>query len=1336
MFFIKLFGKRNLAVLLLVFLAIIPLAFAAEPSIDFSLSEQNSQIAFDYSLSRTDSSIQCLKLELYQNSVPLDVQIANDCSTSGTKVFPKQEANEFYAVIKYFDGSSIKTFTSPAKSLQQSGEQTPTAHNLRFVRNNIPLNAISEGASFLVSLKFDLSNKDNVESITADLSGLTTNPAKKQQYKSITIDPASCVSQQEKFSCAIPDIQLQPAQATVSITLEIENSEGNSSNQTLSKTFTISNSNPEISFFGSDKCSQEGKCFIKDGINNILLQFTGSSAGFSTRQVYYSAGAQASRASECSNSECYGGLFVECNDGPVNIFITSSGSSPSQDDAGNLLAGKTSATLYCDNTNPEIAEFSAASSTGLNFTKSGDKIIVTAQVREETKPLIVVNFSDFGEGLVEGTCTEKEIYWECSASATAKPGPYTGTLTAVVSDIVGNTAAAQAEIDVLAVDTNQSPDLWRIGKAIYSPDVFNKKFIPQSDNNIYIYLKLEPKKKSAESLLVVPKGCIAEQGYGVDGLIQTEGDNALLTKQRGATNIVLNLNLRKSQSDYNNYDELRFTCSIDVYSKWGDVFFSKPEQENYSITIKLLDTDDVGVNVQNEIDSVKEGVEQERKDWQQISTFVSYMDPVCRQVLPFFSKTSQALDSAAVTLEGIPGAQGAAQGVSNAATRVNDVHGEAKAAPAIGQVCRFITCDTAVNKAIPSLMGDLPGVGTMTKLAGYNNANYEDIFDPYKSIYLAYMSACLPAVVDLQERHRAVNCEYIRCLSEDVSAGYPISSCQSAKSYSTCKYYTGEIFELIPYTALQRRLGDKVKAILSNPASIAGMGLSNLLCKKVHSPIAHAACSIPENIKEIKTYVDMYTKWPAPSSSTTDSYCSQIMGKVDDDGYWKPFNSLGEPFYTDRFYPDIVGPLPQEEKRTGCTEYGCTFVDDQGRQNSEFIVVTYPSGIQRVFYKGEYVGRITTTASQIPNFSPLQGLSQDLEAEIYEKAATGDLIDLSQVSQEYYEEINGPDGVYRTVVGGVAGPHEQNLAELESRLVLLQDAKQAYETQKNIVLGIDQQKEQLKELEKQISQTSDTEQLIELNEEKEFIQGYLDRNENQARKDLKDAEKEYSKQQDRYKDQLNTIARDAKYEEYNRQWEGGWNAWSKMLENAMAVDYVTRYIPGFSEWVNKWWINNWLKTFFEGDVVQVAFGDYEGLICESSLEKSSQQGQALISTGLLYRPAIHIEAEKTSLIDPNPSKPDDEYYNYFVSAGINAKKGGLKFKIFAYGDNTINLTSDEILPDDNPRYPSEQGMITFSSPKQYSRVCMVFDHSKGELFDYFDKVELDDSKVCNTIVRQ
>jgi len=1325
----KKLGNPKTALLLVIFctfLFTISLAFAVQPEINFSLTEQENEIVFDYTASSAGTGIQCLKLEVFHNDDAQELPITNDCTASGKYTFTKQETNDFYTAIKYFDGSGIQTFTSPIQQLQSQQESFPTAENLRFTRNNIPLNAISEGSSFFVSLKFDIGKKQNLNSITADLSGLTVNPAKKQQYKSINVDLDNCrENDQNKYTCSISDLQLQPSSAKVRIVLQFENSQEEKQNTTLEKTFTISNTNPEIVFFGTDKCSEEGDCYVKNGNNKIILQFTGSSAGFSTRQLYYSAGGSASRVSECSDTECSGGLFLECTDGPVNLYTTSLSTNPSQDDAGNLLTGKTSTTIYCDNTKPEIVDLKAESGSGLNFTKSGDQIIVTATVREETKPEIFVNFSDFGEGTVQGECTEKEIYWECTASSTAQPGPYTGTLAVNILDVAGNLATEQKQLDVLAIDTNETPDLWNLGRTNYAPDVFNKKFIPATDNHIYVNLKLEPKKRDVETLRIVPQGCTAMKDFGVNGLIKASGEDVLVTKQRGARDLILKLSLRKSSTDYNNFDELRFVCSLDVYSRWGDIFFNKPQQVNYSLNIKLLETDSVGDNIQNKIKQVGEDIDDQRKKWQKLESYVGYMDPVCRQILPFFSKTSQALDSAAVTLEGIPGMQGAAEGVSHAAAGVDETHGKAKEMPAIGQACRFITCDSSVNKAIPSLMGDLPGVDTMSKIAGYDDASYEDIFDPYKSIYLAWASACLPAVLELQQRHRAVDCEYRRCLSEDVAAGYPISSCDSAKSYATCKYYTGEAFELIPYTALQRRLGDKVKAILSNPASIAGMGLSRLLCGKMHGPIAHAACSIPENIKEIKSYIDLYTDWPTTSTGETDSYCSQIMGNIDEDGYWEPYSKPGEPFYTDRVYPDIVGPLPQGERRTGCTEYGCTFVDENGKQDSDFIVVSYPSGAQRLFYEGEYVGTITTVSDNAIKFQLLNDLPSELDREMSEKILSEErsLIQLSQVSKTYYEEINGPEGVYRTAV---AGPHEENLDELEDRLLELQTAKQEYESQKLIV---EENNKAIEQIQQEIEQETDISDLDKLRDDLEFHQNFGD----QESEKLQDAEKEYTKQKDKYKDQLDKIADDAKYEQNNRQWEGGWNAWSKMLENAMAIDYVTRYIPGFSEWANKWWINNWLKTFFEKDVVQATFGDYEGLICEAKLDKSSQQGQALISTGVFYRPAAHIEAERTMLIDPDHSKQDDEYYNYFVSAGINAKKGGLKFKIFAYGDDKINLTGLETLPENNPRYPIQQGLITFSSEKQYTSVCIEFQHSQGELFEYFDALELKDSKICNEI---
>ena len=81
------------------------------------------------------------------------------------------------------------------------------------------------------------------------------------------------------------------------------------------------------------------------------------------------------------------------------------------------------------------------------------------------------------------------------------------------------------------------------------------------------------------------------------------------------------------------------------------------------------------------------------------------------------------------------------------------------------------------------------------------------------------------------ELHRGQCREFGVCLQEAVKGdGVSISVCEEQKDYQTCKYITGEIFAIIPWTAFFNFITGIIKNALSDPLTAIGVGVS-LFCK-------------------------------------------------------------------------------------------------------------------------------------------------------------------------------------------------------------------------------------------------------------------------------------------------------------------------------------------------------------------------------------------------------------------------------------------------------------------------------------------------------------------------
>lgn len=983
-------GAIFLIFLLIIFAAAFARAIQATPTIEFSVDGQAGNVLFEYQMYKNNPFDECLTLSVFQNGALVfsDRDVGECTKTNVLTIEKKTENDAFYAEIKYLSGGVLKTYTSQTKTLESSDSTPPVASNLEFLRNNIPLEKIAKGKSFSVTVAFDIQD-EGLSSVTLDLSGITTDPIKKTQYSSLSIPVADCVKSNQTYSCKVHNKVLQPENETVKIGISMVDYEGNANSQILEKTFAISNDNPEITFFGTDRCDNEGKCYVKNGINNIFIQLTGSSAGFTARQVFYSIGGLSARVSDCSDTECTGKLNVDCGDGPKNLYITSSGTLPSQDDAGNLLSGKTSEIVFCDNTVPIINSLIVMPFSGKNFTKSGDTIEAVMNITESTKPKALANFSEFGGGVVEAECIKKQANWICKAQATVKPGPYTGTVRVSVFDVAGNSAFAEKNLEVLAVEQGTPPDLWKIQSSRYSPNVFNKKYLANGDNSLYVYLSLHPKQANAQTLYLEKPFCTsldesgqamqAYQGTGytvtttpqIQYLIMNNGDNsAILNNYRGVRNVMIKFQLRKSTSDYSTLKELKYQCSINIYSKWGDYFYSVPEQENFTITLRLLETDDIGTNIQDEITKTKQKAEESLARLQRYKSFSDTTKPICEIILKL-NQLDPPLSAAASALEATGVGKPIGDTIRFTADEIDSLNDNLKKIPQGLAFCQFITCQHNLNTIVTKQLEKLPGVNEMSQFT--MGGDYSLQVDPYKSSIMAKLTLCLPAIVATEERKQGINCEYARCLSQDVGSGYPISECKSAKSYAECKYYTGEIFEVIPYTNIQRRVGEVVKDTLTNPVNFLGTAALTTACKALPSNIGRHFCMLPKKISEwSKLKTQLIDKWfDPPKTYSTQSYCDSVLGNIDNKGYWVPyydgsdFNTQVTHKYKDRTI--ICDP-----------KLGCYFQDDKTLSVRTYEDETGFNG--QMFTNAQYFGNIKEHNEDLNFLNP-----QDFKPETAQK---------------------------------------------------------------------------------------------------------------------------------------------------------------------------------------------------------------------------------------------------------------------------------------------------------------------------------------------------------------
>ncbi|MBI2654972.1 hypothetical protein HYX06_00925 [Candidatus Woesearchaeota archaeon] len=159
-----------------------------------------------------------------------------------------------------------------------------------------------------------------------------------------------------------------------------------------------------------------------------------------------------------------------------------------------------------------------------------------------------------------------------------------------------------------------------------------------------------------------------------------------------------------------------------------------------------------------------------------------------------------------------------------------------------GKFCSFVNCQWApgvmgryqnwVTGQINKLpLGEiLPGPGqgydpqqTQLSKRGQGLAGY---MDPNNNLGTAFVFACVPGIISGLEKFRQIKCLYADCLENSVAKdGLPAKACEDLKNYAECKYLWGEVFALIPYTAVFDYFTNIIKEALSNPFSALGIGI-------------------------------------------------------------------------------------------------------------------------------------------------------------------------------------------------------------------------------------------------------------------------------------------------------------------------------------------------------------------------------------------------------------------------------------------------------------------------------------------------------------------------------
>lgn len=162
--------------------------------------------------------------------------------------------------------------------------------------------------------------------------------------------------------------------------------------------------------------------------------------------------------------------------------------------------------------------------------------------------------------------------------------------------------------------------------------------------------------------------------------------------------------------------------------------------------------------------------------------------------------------------------------------------------------------------------------------------------DPKSSLILSTVTLCVPGILENMNRMKIVQCEYMGCLYSQVGMGMPKFTCDKVRSYEECKFWAGEFFALIPFSAVAKQFGALLKQILTDPLVLASTGL-RVVCNYgalYISEEAVAACNIAylpptlmRAISDLSKIYETITNWEKIFEKS--DACEDTLKKIHDD---------------------------------------------------------------------------------------------------------------------------------------------------------------------------------------------------------------------------------------------------------------------------------------------------------------------------------------------------------------------------------------------------------------------------------------------------------------------
>lgn len=686
-----------------------------------------------------------------------------------------------------------------------------------------------------------------------------------------------------------------------SITITASDLIGNKATVSVSKSLTLDDKGPVVQSL-STGITKDDKFYSKPTGNTIIASLS-DTTGLAKEDIFLRIDGAVRSPTSCKKEAS----FV-CRWENVN-FGSNKGIVSIEQDTTDILRNPVSEIkkieVIVDGTPPvvnkiNVTPIGSLSDSIIDLFKIGDKLNVVVNVTEENELTAHADFSKFIEfsKKVTVTCKRVQESWHlCTWISDTVNLSTTDKIKFLFNDSSGNEATAEFELKTLGLDISPQPDFWD-NEIECSPKLMDRQLGPFINLRRYCQVKLKPKVQGVETLSISQADC---KGTGKKFVKSVETIN----RQLGSTTPIVKLTLNKDEFKTN---LVELNCSMGIVSRIGDRVTKNPEIESANLSIEFynLPLGEVSENVQKKIDETKKDIKQLGRYIGTFSKIIAVFKKICqlygivynliaiKYTITIISKdTAVALCASILGAPACPGALAAGVNFCNVqqAARQKAQEGWKSA----NQFCKFVNCQWSpgvlgkwrsfMEKTLNSLPGSgyLPGgqikyqpsqqfttvegfasdqaksqaqqdkqkqdTQDKKKISDEMKGGYAAYMDPNNNLFVAAAFGCIPGIISGLEKIRQIKCLYADCLINAVAKdGLPATACEDLKSYTKCKFVTGEIFAFFPPTAFFDYLTGIVKEAFANPFSGGGAAIS-LMCFATCPEIGSAGYKVCETVK-------------------------------------------------------------------------------------------------------------------------------------------------------------------------------------------------------------------------------------------------------------------------------------------------------------------------------------------------------------------------------------------------------------------------------------------------------------------------------------------------------